>query len=64
MSDLLGVVVTSAGTAWASGTDFANPGAASELMRWNGSSWQWASFPVAGPANSLYDMVPGPDGTA
>lgn len=59
------VVVTSAGTAWASGLETGprNLPIHSELMRWNGSSWQWAAFPIAGPRNILSDMAAGPDGT-
>jgi hypothetical protein len=61
------VAATSAGTAFAIG-NVSPPGAPtgvhSELMRWNGRSWQWASFPIAGPANTLFDMAAGPDGTA
>lgn len=60
------VVVTSAGTAWAIGNapmrgspDLAH----GVLLRWNGNSWQWASFPIAGPRNSLFDLAAGPDGT-
>lgn len=62
-----GVVVTSAGRAFASGTVFRHGSAIpaySVLMRWNGSSWQWASFPIAGPAHVLFDMAAGPEGTA
>jgi hypothetical protein len=64
---LSGVVVTSGGTAFASGAVYRRGPpvvAYSVLMRWNGSSWQWASFPIAGPANSLFGMAAGPDGTA
>jgi hypothetical protein len=60
------VVVTSAGTAWVIGTVPAHgslPGH-SALMRWDGSAWRWASFPIAGPGNLLSDMAAGPDGTA
>jgi hypothetical protein len=60
------VVITSAGTAWMSGWV---PGHGSlpwhsALMRWNGSLWQWASFPIDGPANYLSDLAADPDGTA
>lgn len=60
------VVVTPAGTAWASGLLQA-PGRLpphSEFMRWNGDAWQWAAFPIAGPATALTDMSAAPDGTA
>jgi hypothetical protein len=60
------VVVTSAGMAWASGVvpSHTSPPIHSELIGWNGSSWQLAAFPIAGPANVLTDMATGPDGTA
>jgi hypothetical protein len=66
LSSVVRVAVSSAGTAWAIG-DAPVKGSLtvqSVLMRWSGSSWQRVSFPVAGPANSLFDMAVGPDGTA
>lgn len=54
------------GTAWAVGNaiEGGNLPLRSVLMRWSGSSWQTASFPLAGPKNLMLSVAIGPDGTA
>jgi hypothetical protein len=61
------VAVTPTGTAWAIGVapDRGSQSATrGVLVRWNGRSWQGASFPISGPANWVSDITAGPDGAA
>ncbi|MGD0704039.1 MAG: hypothetical protein ABSA02_29655, partial [Trebonia sp.] len=59
---LNGVAVTSAGATWATGSVVGMLDGI--LARWNGRSWGWASFPVAGQYHALSGIAAGPGGVA
>jgi hypothetical protein len=61
-SGLNGVAITSASTAWATGSPVAMITGA--LVKWNGSAWSWVTDPVAGPYHPLNGIAAGPGGTA